>query len=278
MCVTKVIVCLLGCLQFVAGVVWAQSSLPAKEIMARVAANQDRAVEMRSHYLYKQHIHSSSRKTNGKLMREEAQDFDVFPSPNGTEKKLLSISGRYWHGGKYMEYQGMPIPDEGSLDASLTHEMLNQNERSKDGILSHLFPLTSEQQKEYAFELLGEETFQGQQVYRIRFTPKDKDEIEWSGEAYINAAEFQPVYVFTRPSRKLPFFVRSVMGVDLPGVGFTVQYSRQEEGVWFPDSFGTEFQLNLFHFFRRTVTISLKNTEFRKTHVDTRIQVPTASE
>jgi hypothetical protein len=254
----------------------AEDPLTAYEIMARVAANQDRAVEMRSHFVYKQHIHSVSRKTGGKLMREETQDFDMFPNANGTEKKLQSLIGRYWHDGKYVDYRGLPIPEEDTIDASLTHEMV-EDDRSKDGVLSHLFPLTTEHQKEYEFELLGQETFQGQQVYRIRFLPKDKKDFNWTGEAYINAAEFQPVYVFTKPSRKLPFFVRSVLGVDLPGVGFNVQYARQEQDVWFPDSFGTEFQINIFHFYRRTIAISLKNSEFKKTHADTRIDVPGGS-
>ncbi len=242
----------------------------ADEIMARVAANQDRAVQMRSHFVYKQHIHSVSRKTNGKLMREETQDLDVFPNAKGTEKKLESLTGRYWHDGKYVEYQGLPIPDGDSIDASITHEMVN-DDRSKDGVMSHLFPLTTERQKDYQFELLGQETFQTQQVYHIRFMPKDKEDIDWTGEAYINAAEFQPVYVFTKPSRKIPFFVRSVLGVDVPGIGFNVQYSRQEQDVWFPDSFGTEFQINIFHFYRRTISISLKDSSFKKTHVDTKI-------
>jgi len=242
----------------------ADGPLTANEIMARVAANQDRAVEMRSHFVYKQHIHSVSRKTNGKLMREETQDYDMFPNASGTEKKVHSVTGRYWQDGKYLDYEGLPIPDEDSLDASFTHEMVD-DEHSKDGVMSHLFPLTTEHQKEYEFELLGQETFQGQQVYRIRFLPKDKKDFNWTGEAYINAAEFQPVYVFTKPSRKLPFFVRSVLGVDLPGVGFNVQYARQEQDVWFPDSFGTEFQINIFHFYRRTISISLKNSGFQKT-------------
>lgn len=253
-----------------------ENPLTADEIMARVAVNQDRAVEMRSHFVYKQHIHSVSRKTNGKLMREETQDFDMFPNASGTEKKLDSLTGRYWHDGKYVDYRGLPIPDEDSLDASFTHEMVEDN-RSKDGVMSHLFPLTTERQKEYEFELLGQETFQGQQVYRILFLPKDKKDFNWTGEAYINAAEFEPVYVFTKPSRKIPFFVRSVLGVDLPGVGFNVQYARQEQDVWFPDSFGTEFQINIFHFYRRTISISLKNSGFKKTHVDTKIDVPGGS-
>src|SRR3954470_12775686 len=164
----------------------AEAPLTASEIMGRVAANQDKAVELRSHYVYKQHIHSASRKTNGKLMREETQDLDMFPSAAGTEKKLQSLTGRYWHKGKYDDFSGLPIPDDGSLDATFTHDMLHNDDRSKDAMMSHLFPLTSERQKDYDFELLGQEKFQKQQVYRIRFRPKNKKEFDWTGEAYIN--------------------------------------------------------------------------------------------
>jgi len=269
---------MVGLFVLLASAASAENPLTADEIMSRVAANQDRAVELRSHYIYKQHTHSTSRKTSGKLMREETQDLDIFPTAAGTEKKLQSLTGRYWHSGKYDDYKGLPIPDEGSLDATFTHDFLNNDERSKDGMVGHLFPLTSDRQKDYDFELIGQETFQNQQVYRVRFTPKDKKEYDWTGEAYINAAEFQPVYVFTKPSKKLPFFVRSVMGINLPGIGFNVQYARQEEGVWFPLSFGTEFQINLFHFYRRTVTVSLKNSGFQKTHVDTHVEVGPTTE
>jgi len=44
--------------------------ITVEEIMARVAANQDRAEKARTAFVYEQHIKVSSRHTNGKLIRE----------------------------------------------------------------------------------------------------------------------------------------------------------------------------------------------------------------
>lgn len=259
---------------------FAEQPLTADQIMARVAANQDKAVELRAHYVYKQHAHTASLKTNGKLMREETDDYDVFPTPKGVNRKLVALNGRYWHKGKYVDFHNEPIPEAGTIDADLTHDWMHDRDQqtTRDGVQGHLFPLTSDQQKDYVFHLIGEETLRGRAVYHIGFEPLDKEDYDWKGEAFIDKAEFQPVTVFTKLSRKLPFFVRGLMGVDVPGIGFNVTYVRVEEGVWFPETFGTEFELHLFHVFSRTVTVALKNSDFQKTHVDTKIDTspPTA--
>ena len=59
----------------------ADESLSAENIMARVAANQDRSEKLRSQYIYQQHIRVASRKTNGKVLREETTDYRVVPKP-----------------------------------------------------------------------------------------------------------------------------------------------------------------------------------------------------
>ena len=53
--------------------------LTADAIMARVGANQDRSELARKQYVYRQHIHVVTRKTNGKLMREETTDYHMVP-------------------------------------------------------------------------------------------------------------------------------------------------------------------------------------------------------
>jgi hypothetical protein len=272
--------CSLVWLAITATAAFAQQPLTADEIMARVADNQAKAIELRAHYVYKQHTHTTSHKTNGKLVREEIDDYDVFPTPKGVERKLQKLDGRYWHKGKYVEFNAEPIPDADTLDADLTHDFIHDSdqESTRDGVGSNLFPLTAEKQKEYQFHLLGEETMNGRAVYHIEFAPKDKNDYDWKGEAFIDKEEFQPVNVFTKLNKKLPFFVRGVLGVDVPGVGFNVQYVRVEEGVWFPQTFGTEFELALFHLWSRNLTVSLKNSDFVKTHVDTKIDVPDVAE
>lgn len=79
------------------------------------------------------------------------------------------------------------------------------------------------------------------------------------------------MYVFTKLARRLPFGVRTFLGTDLPGVGFAVHYRRQEDGVWFPVSLGSEFRIRALFFFNRNMTVSLENKAFEHTHVQTKI-------
>ena len=227
-------------------------------------------------------------------MRDELADYLITPTPRGNQRKLLSISGYYRHKGQYLEFKGEPRPDADSIDGDmlndLRHDLMEENstdgitielgkdsqdhpsdeEHSRDGIAHDLFPLTTDQQKNYQYKLIGEDTQQGRSVYRIGFGPKDRKDYDWTGEADIDTTAFQPVRVYTKLSRPLPFLVRKLV-VDLSGLGFNVQYQRQPEGVWFPTSFGTEFRIHLFMVWGRTVMISLQNTGFECTHVQHQI-------
>jgi hypothetical protein len=253
----------------------ANSELTADAIMARVAANQDRSEELRKQYVYRQHTHILTHKPKGRLLREETADYDMVPTPDGTQKELKLLTGRYWNKGKYETFQGEPVPEADSLDGSLIHGLREDlsNEKTKDGLAKDLFPLTTEGQKDYEFTVLGQEMQQGRKVYHIGFRPKDKNDISWAGETYIDAAEFQPVRVFTKLSRRIPFAVRTLLGTDLPGIGFNVVYKRQEDGVWFPSTFGTEFRIHVLFFINREVSVSLENTGFQHTHVESKMKV-----
>ena len=250
-----------------------QPAPSVEEIMARVAANQDRAEQVRAEYIYQQHIHVASLRTNGKLAREETADYLVTPTPDGTKKELKHINGRYWHKGKYLEFQGEPVPDTGIVDSGIVESFRDDlsNDKSKDGLGRDLFPLTSGEQKKYLFELTGEEMVAGRKVYRVRFRPRDKNDLTWAGEALIDAAEFEPVRVYTKLSRRIPFVVRTLLGTDVPGLGFNVQYRRFDEGIWFPVSFGTEFRLHAVFFINRDITVSLENSAFERAKVQSRI-------
>jgi len=250
------------------------ASLTAEAIMARVAENQDRSEALRKQYVYRQHIHILTHKTN-KVLREETADYDVVPSPDGTQKELKLLTGRFWTKGRYETFQGEPVPQADSLDGGLIHGFREDlsNEKTKDGLAKDLFPLTSEEQKSYEFKLLGQEMQAGRSIYHIGFRPKDKDEITWAGQAYIDAAEFQPVRVFTKLSRRIPFLVRTMLGTDVPGIGFNVVYKRQEDGVWFPETFGTEFRIHALFFINRQVSIALENSKFEHTHVESKMKV-----
>lgn len=253
----------------------APAALSADEIMSRVGANQDHSEALRKEFVYRQHIHILTHKPGGKLLREETTDYDVTPLPDGTEKKLKALSGRYLLKGKYQTFAGEPVPAPDSLDGNLIKSLRDDlsNEKSKDGLGKDLFPLTSVEQKKYLFTLLGQETQEGRNLYHIGFRPKDKDDIDWAGEAYIDAAEFEPVRVFTKLSRRIPFMVRTMLGTDLPGIGFNVVYARQGDGVWFPATFGTEFRIRALFFINRDVSIALENSDFERTHVKSTMKV-----
>jgi len=270
-----------GAILVIASTSFAQNPQPnpepmtAEAIMARVAANQDRSEELRKQYVYKQHIHILTHKPGGKLMREETADYDMLPTQDGTEKTLTLLTGRYWHKRMYEQFTGEPAPEADSIDGDLIEDFRDDlsNDKTKDGLGRNLFPLTTEEQKDYAFKLVGKEMLQGRAVYHIRFWPKDKDEITWAGEAYIDAEEFEPVQVFTKLSRRIPFMVRTLLGTDLPGIGFNVIYRRQPDGVWFPASFGTEFRIRAVFFINRQVSVSLENSAFEHTHVESKMKV-----
>ncbi len=244
----------------------------AEDIMNRVAANQDRSEKLRSQYVYQQRIHVVTRKTSGKVLREETADYQVFPQPKSTERTLEHLVGRYWHRGKYVDFKGEPVPESESTDAELIHGFREDlmNDDSKDGFARDFFPLTTDEQATYQFRLVGEEMFEGRQTYHVGFTPKD-DDLDWAGEAYIDKDEFQPIYVFTRLSQRIPFVVRTMLGTDLPGIGFAVHYRKQADGAWFPTSLGSEFRIRALFFFNRHISLSLENKVFEHTHVESTI-------
>jgi len=251
----------------------ADDSLTADAIMARVATNQDSSEKLRSQYIYHQHIQVISKKPTGKILREETADYHIVPKPDHTERTLEQITGRYWHRGKYEAFSGEPVPDSESTDGELLHDFRDDvtDKKSKDGLAHDLFPLTTNEQRGYKFRLVDCDPFEGRKAYHVAFTPKDDEDTDWAGEAYIDALEFQPVYVFTKLSRPLPFGVRKFLGTDLPGIGFAVHYRRQDGGVWFPVSLGSEFRIRALFFFNRTMTVSLENRDFEHTHVQSKI-------
>ncbi len=245
------------------------SRLTAAEIMRRVAGNQDREQQARNQFVYEQKQHRIMRSKNGKLLREEYWTYSVIPGPKGTEKKLQSVKGRYLKKGKYLPFEGQPIPEVGGLDVTFDD---NTDSSTRDGFDKDLFPLTSEEQTKYTFENLGEQVVNGRPAYRIQFRPLDRHDYRWIGEAFIDKAEFQPVRVYTRLSRKLPFAVRTMLGTDVPGLGMNIAYTRVDKDLWFPSSYGTEYSARALFLLNRTFTESTENMNFRRTSVDSQVQ------
>jgi hypothetical protein len=266
----------------------AEPPLTAEAIMQRVAANQDRSEGERTHYVYVQHARVVSRK--GKTIRcEEITDSRVTPSPGGYEAQLAKLDGRVLSKGKYISYTTL-LPEnntkvddshdslsveigDGTTDRNLVENMRKNliNDKSKDGLAARLFPLTSKDQADYVFRLAGRERMNNRDVFHIEFHPKNKADFGWKGEALIDTVSYQPVLVTTTMARNIPFAVRTFLGTNLPGLGFTVVYAPQPDGVWFPVSLGTEFKLRVLFFFSRAISVDAHNLDFEKTHVTSKI-------
>ena len=264
----------------------AQEPLTAATIMARVAAHQDSAEAERAHYVYIQHTRVTSHK-GMKILCEETTDSRVTPTNTGSHQELLKLDGRLLQKGKYVTYTQLPKSKSDSDDINVTigggdadrdmvesmrNNLANKDSKdSKDGFSSDLFPLTTKEQANEDFKLIGRETMSGRDVFHIAFAPKDKSDYGWKGDAFVDATAFEPVLVHTTLSRNIPFAVRALLGTNVPGLGFTITYAPQPDGVWFPVSFGTEFRVKVLFFYSREITITAQNRDFEKTHVTSTI-------
>src|ERR1700733_2769525 len=93
------------------------TTLPSAEsIMARVAANQDRAEADRAHYIYVQHAKMVSRHGN-KVLCEEITDYRMTPSSDGSREQLLSLEGRQLTNHKYLTYHALSPEQIAAEDA-----------------------------------------------------------------------------------------------------------------------------------------------------------------
>jgi len=262
------------------GLAPAQSPETVDEIMAKVAANQDRAESMRTAFVYDQELRLRFLRGNGKVAREETRAYAVTPTENGTNKELVRFDGSYEKDGKMVpysepgfEYRDMDI--DGELIDELADDLANDR-HSRDGIAADLFPLTTREQRKYRFTLKGTREFRGHAVYRIAFEPRSKswdedDGAPWAGEILVDRTDCQPVLVSTHLSRALPIAVRTLLGTNLKGLGFQLRYEKFDEGLWFPVSYGSEFEVKALFFYKRKIAISMSNKGFQRAQVGTRV-------
>jgi hypothetical protein len=248
------------------------------EIMAQVAHNQTRSQEARKQYTYHQKQLLRMNRGGGKVAREERREYEVSPAPRGFHKELARFEGKYEYKGKYVSYDRPGYTyKEMDIDGELINEMseeMTNDKKSRDGLSADLFPLTEHEQQKYRFQLKGTEQYRGREVYRVRFEPKphqEFDEAAWKGEALIDAAEFQPVFVQTSLAVHIPLAVRTLLGTNIHGLGFSVSYQKFEDGVWFPVSYGGEFEVRAVFFYKRTISVAMTNQDFRRTHVDSSV-------
>jgi hypothetical protein len=259
---------------FVAIAVPPVSAESVAQIMAKVAENQIQAQEMRRAFTYNQSVLIRMKRGGGKLAREEMRELTVTPTPTGFEKTLTHFAGKYRNKGKMIEYSDphytyKEMDIDGDIASDLAEDLTDDKD-SRDGIAADLFPLTAEQQKKYDFKLEGKQSYRGRDVYRITFTPAKEEHGDagcWAGEVLVDTREFQPVLVTTYLARGIPLWVRTVLGTNLKHLGFKVTYQRIEDGIWFPASYGGEFEVRALFFYKRRISLSMLNTDFRRTDV-----------
>jgi hypothetical protein len=252
-------------------------------LMQQVAAHQDHSGQLREQYTYTQKVRIRAIYSNGKLAREEFCVYQAVPGKNSTAKELKQFEGHYAYKGKLVSYEkpGEENPNRKvDLDANILpglRDGLISDKDSKDGIGKDLFPLNSAEVKKYDYTLVAEENRNGRAVCRIRFRPKkewqgwDDDQTIWAGEALIDKQDEQALWVTTRMARGIPLLVRTMLGTNIRQLGFTVSYKRLDSGLYFPATYGGEFDVKAVFFYKRTFTISLENTDFRRAHAESTI-------
>jgi len=249
-----------------------------RTIMDNVGRNQAQAVAQRQEFTFHQKQLLRLNRGSGKVAREERREYEVAPNAHGVSKELLHLDGRYEYKGKYVtydrpgyKYKGVDV--DGDLIRDLSEELTN-DKHSRDGIGVDLFPLTTDEQRKYNFKLVAAEQYRGRDVYRVSFEPKphqEFDEASWKGEALIDAGEFQPVSVYSKLAFNIPRPVKILLGTDIKELGFSVTYQEFEDGVWFPVSYGGEFEVRAVFFYRRTISVNMTNTEFHRTSVNSNV-------
>jgi hypothetical protein len=262
------------------------SSIPAQEkesveqIMARVAANQDRSQEIRAAFVYHQDLLLRFKRGNGKTAREEWREYTVTPGAKSSQKTLTRFIGKYEKNGKLIEYREPGYTyKEVDLDGEIIDDFANDlaNEKdSRDGIACDLFPLTTGEQKKYLFSLHGTEEYRGKQVHNITFKPHKDNWSEdngtpWAGEILVDIHDYQPVFVSTHLAKGLPVVIKTLLGTNLKGLGFKLAYDKFDEGLWFPVNYGAEFELKAVFFYRRKISIALNNSGFKHAQVETKV-------
>jgi hypothetical protein len=203
----------------------------------------------------------------------------VAPTAKGMEKTLKHFQGKYLKDGKLIEYSEPGLHYKGfDLDADLITSMAEDmagDKNSRDGIAAGLFPLTSEEQKKYVFQLKGRDTYRGREVFRIGFKPASNESSEgtpWAGEALVDVQGYQPVSITTRLAHGIPLWVKTLLGTDIKQLGFKVEYARFDEDLWFPVHYGGEFKVTGVFFYKRTMVVALDNHDFKRAEVTTSLR------
>lgn len=263
-------------LTLVASLVLVLDEAALADLMRRVAENVEKPNALRREFVYTQKTHSRLLRTNSKLAREERREYRVLPKEDGVEHKLISFNGVYEKNNKLLPYDDPDFRHKKmDLDGELIEDFISDHvadSGSRDGIDLDYFPIRAKDLEFYNFELEGEQQIQGRNAARIRFAPKQKNwQHLWEGETIIDLEDAFPMSIQTKMSRKLPVAVRTLMGINVKQFGFSVTFTRLEKDLWFPKTYGTEFQMDLFFGYKRIIAMSMESSDFQRTAAESRI-------
>jgi hypothetical protein len=195
------------------------------------------------------------------------------PGSDCSDETLTRLKGRYLAKGKYESFRGEPVPAEESLDGSLINSFRDDlsDEKTKDGLAKDLFPLTPEERRITSSRCWAAWSKQNATPAILVSAPK----IRTKSHGLARRSSTRPS---SNPSTSLPSFPAAFLswprlGTDLPALGFNLVQERQEQGVWFPARFETEFQIHAQFFVSRDVSIALENADFERTPVTPTMKV-----
>ena len=183
----------------------------------------------RQQFVYNQTVRSRFIRAYGKVARQETRQYSVLPTPTGNEKRLISVEGEIHQGNTVTKYTDPETQRNGlDLDANLLNGIttnLVDDKDSRDGIPKNLFPLGRDALANYDFRLIDTKDYKGRLTHQLTFQrKKDSKGGQWKGDAYIDAAEYQPIKIATELNFKMPLLVRVVFGSTIRQTGFAVSY------------------------------------------------------
>jgi len=81
----------------------------------------------------------------------------------------------------------------------------------------------------------------------------------------------QPVSVQTKLALKIPLAVKTLLGTDVKGLGFSVTYQKFEEGVWFPVEAMGRVRDTSGILLQADISVNMVNSDFRRTNVTSNV-------
>ncbi len=261
--------CLVLAIAALSAIAAAAETPTVEAILAKVAESQEQSQQAREKIVYTQFVHAKLLRTNGKVAREEKRTYTVTPKAKGFERKLDKFEGWYERKGQWIPYDKPRFQYKSiDIDGQLIDELIDDwtgNEGSRDGVSKDLFPLTAEHQRRY--------TFQSKGPYKLSFAPlkRDGESEPWRGDIVVDPETLHPRSLNSTFAYNIPMAVKIIFGISLRQVGYSVNYAKAIEDLWFPVSAGTEFSLRVLFGYARTMTLSMINSDFRRASAESTV-------